>query len=69
MGNLLAQQLTDRWAMYNGDAMEVLGRLVKHWCPPWMIWLKVATTVFWILLHAFRAHGRAVVKKGRRKKG
>ncbi len=42
-----------------GDAIEIIERLVKEQRPAWQVWLKVATTVLWVLLHAYRAHGRA----------
>ncbi len=38
--------------------------------PPWQVYLKVATTIFWVLLNAFRSSGRrAVTRKTSRKKG
>jgi len=38
-----------------GDAQEYIHRMVAAHRPRWMIYLKVATTYFWILTHALAA--------------
>jgi hypothetical protein len=35
-----------------GDALELIHRWVKARRPKWMIYLKVATTFFWVLTHS-----------------
>jgi hypothetical protein len=53
-----------------GDAMEIIDRMIEQRRPPSHVYLKVATTIFWVLLHAFRASGRrAVARKTLKKKG
>ncbi len=44
--------------------------MVEHGSPPWHVYIKLATTIFWVLLHAVRASGRsAVARKTVKKKG
>lgn len=38
-----------------GDAQEYIHRMVAAHRPRWMVYLKVATTYFWILTHALAA--------------
>lgn len=46
-----------------GDAMEVIVRMVDHGQPAWRVYLKVASTVFWVLLHTVGVGDRVVQKK------
>jgi hypothetical protein len=50
-----------------GDALECLHRLACLGCPRWQLWLKTASTVFWVLLNSLReitsaVRGRASAK-------
>lgn len=48
-----------------GDAMEQITSFARGRRPHWQIYLKVATTIFWVLWHAIRDVGRAPVRKKR----
>jgi hypothetical protein len=52
-----------------GDAAEALLRLIEQRRPRWQVYLKVVTTIFWVLLNAFRASGRRVVRRTAKRKG
>jgi hypothetical protein len=52
-----------------GDAMEHVCSMVERGAPRWHVYFKVLTTIFWVLLHAFRAYGRATARKAVKKKG
>lgn len=50
-----------------GDALERVRNLVRLGRPRWHVWLKVATTVFWVCLNSLReitsaVRGRASAK-------
>lgn len=51
-----------------GDAAEGILRMVEQGRPPRHIYLKVVTTIFWVLVHALRASGLRVVAGTIRKK-
>lgn len=53
-----------------GDAAETILRLVEQRRPQWQVYLKVVTTIFWVLFNAFRTSGRrAAVRKTAKRKG
>lgn len=45
-----------------GDAMEIIVRLVEQSRPAWQIYFKLASTILWVLLNAFRASGRRAAR-------
>ncbi len=46
-----------------GDAMEYIARMIHQRRPPWQIYLKMASTVFWVVRNAYRASGLRIAKK------
>jgi hypothetical protein len=53
-----------------GDAAEYIDGMIEQGRPRWQVYLKLVSTVLWVLFNAYRASGRrAVAKKTRRKKG
>jgi len=48
-----------------GDALEVLERLSRSGAPSWRLYLKIATTYFWLAVNVVRELSSAITGKKR----